>query len=174
MARFRPSLLDTLLAGARPPEGTGPEQAENAVFPGIRLYSLDHMSEASFLDTLRRDLSWLMNTVRLDETTSLKHAPEVAKSVINYGIPDFSVRTFSSVDVQDASASIQAAITTFEPRIDTRTLVVRGEKKSRRNAVQSLTFHIKCDVGYSDDPVHAGFKTQFDVETGEAKLEEGR
>lgn len=174
MAKFRPSLLDTLLAGARPPEDSAPDQADNAVFPGIRLYSLDRMSEASFLDTLRRDLSWLMNTVRLEETMPLTGAPEVARSVLNYGIPDFSVRTFSSVDVQEASGAITKAIDTFEPRIDKKTLAVRGEKRSRRNSVQSLTFHIHCQVGYTDDPLHAGFKTQIDVETGEAKLEEGR
>ena len=56
MAKFRPSLLDTLLGGARGPSDE-PDAAGEGHFPGVRLYSLDRMSEATFLDTMRRDLS---------------------------------------------------------------------------------------------------------------------
>ena len=54
MPKFRPSLLDTLLAGARTPgeneKGDRPAEGES-VIPGIRLYSLDRMEEPAFLDT---------------------------------------------------------------------------------------------------------------------------
>jgi len=174
MPKFRPSLLDTLLAGARTPgeneKGDKPAEGES-VIPGIRLYSLDRMEEPAFLDTIRRDLGWLLNTIRLDETMPLGHAPEVAHSVLNYGIPDFSIRTYASINVHDAAETMVEAVRLFEPRIAQKTLEVKGEKKLRDNSTQSLVFHIICDIGNSDDPVRAGFKTEIDVETGDAKLE---
>lgn len=173
MARFRPSLLDTLLAGSLPVQDeTAP--AAGSVFPGIQLYSLDRMSEAAFLDTLRRDLSWLLNTIRLEDTLSLKGAPEVATSVLNYGIPDFSVRTVSSVDVFEASASIASAVRSFEPRINPVSLAVRGEKTLTDGTAQSVVFNISCDIGPGADARHADFKTEIDVETGDARLEQRR
>lgn len=174
MPKFRPSLLDTLLAGARAPDdGTsGTKQSDGeSIIPGIRLYSLDRMEEPAFLDTIRRDLGWLLNTVRLDETIKLAHAPEVARSVLNYGIPDFSVRTYANINVNDAAETMADAIRLFEPRIAQRTLEVKGEKKSRDRSIHSMVFHLYCDIGNSEDPIHAGFKTEIDVETGDAKLE---
>ncbi len=174
MPKFRPSLLDTLLAGARaaPADQPGEKAADGeSVIPGIRLYSLDRMEEPAFLDTIRRDLGWLLNTIRFDETIPLAHAPEVARSVLNYGIPDFSVRTYASINVQDAAETMAEAVRLFEPRIAQKTLEVKGEKKLRDNTTQSLVFNIICDIGDSEDPVHAGFKTEIDVETGDARLE---
>ena len=173
MPKFRPSLLDTLLAGARrteADEGGGNVPSEH-VIPGIKLYSLDRMEEPVFLDTIRRDLGWLLNTVRLDETIDLTSTPEVARSVLNYGIPDFSVRTYASIDVREAADVMMTAVRLFEPRIAEKSLEVKGEKQLRDNTTQSLVFHIYCDIGNSDDPVRAGFKTEIDVETGDARLE---
>lgn len=168
MPKFRPSLLDTLLAGARTPEE---EKDGESVIPGIRLYSLDRMEEPAFLDTIRRDLGWLLNTIRLDETISLARTPEVAHSVLNFGIPDFSVRTYASINVADAAETMAEAVRLFEPRIAQKTLEVKGEKKLRDNTTQSLVFQIICDIGNSEDPVRAGFRTEIDVETGDARLE---
>lgn len=173
MPKFRPSLLDTLLAGTRGAGDDTVAQTES-IFPGIRLYSLDRMSETSFLDTMRRDLSWLLNTVRLEDTLNLDGAPEVARSVLNFGIPDFSTRTSSSVNVFEAAASMAGAIRTFEPRIDPRSLSVKGERTERDEVTQSLVFHIACNVGQSADPLRAGFTTEIDVETGDARTEQRR
>jgi type VI secretion system protein ImpF len=172
MAKFRASLLDTLLSGARG-ANEEPDAASENWLPGVRLYSLDRMSESAFLDTLRRDLSWLLNTINLAETVDLTDAPEVAKSVVNFGIPDFAVRTYASVNVIDASASIASAIKTFEPRVDERSLSVRGEK-SKRGETPALIFTIGCDVGPIGNAMRAGFRTEIDVETGDARLEQRR
>lgn len=171
MAKFRPSLLDTLLTGTQAADA---EVETNSIFPGVRLYSLDRMTETAYLDTLRRDLSWLLNTVRLEDTLPLDNTAHVATSVVNFGIPDFAVRTLSSVNVGDAAESISKAIKTFEPRIEARSLAVRGEKTRSDDVSQALIFHIVCDVGRDEKSMHAGFKTQIDVETGHAELEQRR
>lgn len=173
MPKFRPSLLDTLLAGTRAPVEAQTAQTES-IFPGIRLFSLDRMSEASFLETMRRDLSWLLNTVRLEDTLPLDDTDHVASSVLNYGIPDFSTRTRSSVNVVAAAAGMAHAIRTYEPRIESKSLAVKGTKVNSEDAHQSLVFQITCNVGHTVDALAAGFTTQIDVETGDAKMEERR
>lgn len=173
MPKFRPSLLDTLLAGTRG-DSESAEAQTGSIFPGIRLYSLDRMSESAFLDTMRRDLSWLLNTVRLEDTVSLKGAPEVATSVVNYGIPDFATRTQSSVNLVEAAATMASAIRTFEPRIESRSLSVKGQRTKRDDVSQSIVFNIVCNVGHTVDPLRAGFTTEIDVETGDARTEQQR
>ena len=173
MPKFRPSLLDTLLAGSVT-AGDGAVLQTESIYPGIRLYSLDRMSEAAFLDTMRRDLSWLLNTVRLEDTISLDGAPEVATSVLNFGIPDFSTRTYASVNVQEAAGTMAKAIRTFEPRIESRSLSVKGEKSARDDVTQTMVFHIDCNVGHTEDPLRAGFTTEIEVETGDARMKEKR
>lgn len=175
MAKFRPSLLDTLLAGTRSPDEAADAATNESIIPGLRLYSLDRMSEATFLDTMRRDLSWLLNTVRLEETVNLDDVRHVATSVLNYGIPDFSVRTYASVNVPEAAAVMAEAIKVFEPRIDPQSLSVKGERSTRDdNILQALVFHIACNVGENQNAMRAGFKTEIDVETGDARLEQRR
>jgi type VI secretion system protein ImpF len=171
MPKFRPSLLDTLVSGGRLPDAASQSIEGETTIPGMRLYSLDRMEEPAFLDTIRRDLSWLLNTVRFEETIPLDQAPEVASSVLNYGIPDFSVRTYASINVGDAAETMAQAVRLYEPRIAERSLEVKGEKQLRDNSTQSLVFHIYCDIGNSEDPVRAGFKTEIDVETGDVKME---
>lgn len=173
MAKFRPSLFDTLIAGTRESSDTADANG-GSLFPGVRLYSLDRMTESSYLDTLRRDLSWLLNTIHLAETLNLDNAPQVATSVVNFGIPDFSVRTVASVNVQEASTAIATAVRQFEPRIATKTLRVTGEKQGGDEDLPSLVFNIVCDVGRDADAIQTSFKTRIDVETNDAVLEQQR
>jgi type VI secretion system protein ImpF len=174
MPRFRPSLLDILLSGAQP-VSADPEFGDDiSPLPGIRRFSLDRVSEAAFMETVRRDLAWLVNTVNLSETLPLKGHPETAASVLNFGIPDFSARTFGSVDVLAAAADIRAALAVFEPRVAEETLRVTGEKTRKDDALPALAFTIECDVGPAAEAVRAAFRTEIDVETGNASFTEGR
>jgi type VI secretion system protein ImpF len=174
MPRFRPSLLDTLLSGAQPVSPDPDLGDDISPLPGIRRFSLDRVSEAVFMETVRRDLAWLVNTVNLSETLPLDRFPEAASSVVNFGIPDFSVRTYDAVDVLSAAADIRAALATFEPRVAAESLRVTGEKTRKNDALPAIAFTIECDVGPAAEAVRAAFRTEIDVETGNATLVEGR
>ncbi len=176
MARFRPTLFDTLIGGGRAPEAPKPDapSAEAATIPGVLLYSVDRLSESAYLDSVRRDLSWLLNAVRLDETHDLARRPEVRTSVLNYGIPDFSVRVLDSIDVLEAANEIRASVAIYEPRIEPKSLQVKGEKAASESGFQSLAFTIVCDVGRERETVRAGFRSEIDVETGRAAVRQRR
>jgi len=121
-----------------------------------------------------RDLAWLLNTGYLADVVDLTAYPEVARSVVNYGMPDLSGWTASSVDVGEVEQLVRQAIIDFEPRIipaSVRVRAVSHEGQMDRNAV---FFEISCDLWAQPLPEHLFLKTEIDLETGEASVVESR
>ena len=44
-------------------------------------------SEQRFRDSVKRDLAWLLNTSNFGSVQDLSRHPEVASSVVNFGLP---------------------------------------------------------------------------------------
>lgn len=66
---------------------------------------------------LRRDLEWLLNT-RLYRSQDFSKYPELQRSLIAYGLPDFStVQLGSDEHREQFRAIIQATIERLEPRL---------------------------------------------------------
>jgi len=81
--RLQPSLLDRL---------TDDEREHKQESRDKRV-----LSPARLRECVRRDLTWLLNTTHLAALEDLDAHPEVARSVLNYGMPDLAGRTVSSV-----------------------------------------------------------------------------
>src|SRR4051794_17959563 len=109
--RLQPFLLDRLTDDQ---SDQTKESREKHVFSPRQLRS-----------ALLRDLGWLLNSPGPVETDGIGEFPNVATSVLNYGIPDLSGQTLSGVSGMTLERAIMRAIQTFEPRLDTRTLSVR-------------------------------------------------
>ena len=158
--RLQPSLLDRLTDDR--PEATQ-ESREDRV-----------LSTRQLRDGVLRDLAWLLNTGYLADVVDLTAYPEVARSVVNYGMPDLSGWTASSVDVGEVEQLVRQAIIDFEPRIipaSVRVRAVSHEGQMDRNAV---FFEISCDLWAQPLPEHLFLKTEIDLETGEASVVESR
>ena len=84
--RLQPSLLDRLTDDS----------------PNERHESRDKhvISPARLRECVRRDLTWLLNTTNLAALEDLDEHPQVARSVLNYGMPDLAGHIASSVDVR--------------------------------------------------------------------------
>jgi type VI secretion system protein ImpF len=82
------------------------------------------MSKRELRAAVLRDLTWLFNATRLQDTVDLSDAPLVGKSVVNFGLPAMSGRPASSFDVAELERSIRQAIIDYEPRILPNTLRV--------------------------------------------------
>jgi len=97
-----PSLLDRLI-------DDDPKQTSEVVKPfGIVLKEIRA--------NIRRDLENLLNT-RIYRQQSIDNYSELEKSVINYGLPDFSRLQFGSEEhCQEFKWLIQTTITRYEPR----------------------------------------------------------
>lgn len=70
-----------------------------------------------YKQAVARDLEYLLNT-RTDSSLDFQRWPELKKSVLNYGLPDFSHLSMSSeTDRQLIQHRVQEAIKIFEPRL---------------------------------------------------------
>ena len=82
--RLQPSLLDRLT-------DNDPERKQESRDARV-------LSPSRLRECVRRDLVWLMNTTHLRSTQDLDDYPLVARSVLNFGLPDLAGRTSSTVE----------------------------------------------------------------------------
>ena len=154
--RLQPSLLDRL-TDDEPDKQV--ESREQRVLPLRRLREL-----------VLRDLAWLFNTTNLQVVQELKDFPEVQRSVLNYGVPEFTGHTIASVDISHVERRIQEAVRQFEPRILPQTLRVQvsiDEEEMNRSA---LTFEIVGELWAQPLPQQLYLKTEIDLELGDVQV----
>jgi type VI secretion system protein ImpF len=154
--RLQPSLLDRL---------TDEEPGKKQEPREKRVLSLKKLREG-----VRRDLAWLFNAGNLASAQDLEPYPEVARSVLNYGMPNLAGSTVSNVDVAALERILRQAITDFEPRIVRNSIKVRlvvDEAKMSHNAV---TFEIEGLLWAQPTPLQIYLKTEFDLEMGDVKV----
>jgi len=154
--RLQPSLLDRL-TDAEPQKQR--ESRRQRVFSAGRLRQV-----------VMRDLAWLMNCTNLSATEELDDFPHVERSVVNYGIPDLTGRTVSSLDSGEISRVLRKAIADFEPRILPDSLVVRVFTDESHMNANALTFEIEGELWAQPIPERLYFKTEVDLESGNVAI----
>ena len=150
--RLQPSLLDRLT-------DDDPERA-------IESREARVLSPARLRECVRRDLSWLFNTTHLQSLQSLKEFPLVARSVLNYGIPDLAGRTASGLDTQELEQMIRQAILNFEPRLDRNSVRVRPVVDLSQASHNALSFEVEAELWAQPLPLRLFLRTAVDLETG--------
>lgn len=156
--RLQPSLLDRLT-------DFEPEKSQESS-------SQQSMSQSQFKNAVIRDLGWLLNSVALDVCIDLERFPEVSRSVLNYGLPDLSGHTSSTVDIRSVEKSIRDAIHQFEPRIIRNSLKVTIHSNPDSMSHNSMVFEIEGAVFGQPSPFQVVLKSELDLECGEFKLTE--
>ncbi|MCS7024011.1 MAG: type VI secretion system baseplate subunit TssE [Bryobacteraceae bacterium] len=117
---------------------------------------------------LRRDLEWLFNTRANHDIPPPNEMPEVFRSVINYGLPDFTNLSFSTVrDRNKLLRQLELAITMFEPRL---TGVQVRLLESDLEITKSLRFQIDAFLKMDPAPEHITFDTVLDIPSGEYEV----
>jgi type VI secretion system protein ImpF len=155
--RLQPSLLDRLTD----------EEPENSAEPRERRV----MSLRTLREGVMRDLAWLLNTTNLLSVSNVAALPHVADSVLNFGVPDISGISVSSLDVGKLERGIRQAIWDFEPRLIRNTVKVsaRGSNGGEQN---KLTFEIEADLWAQPYPERMYLKTELDLERGTVLVSE--
>jgi type VI secretion system protein ImpF len=128
------------------------------------------LSPSRLRDCVRRDLAWLLNTTHLKAMQTLDDHPLVAKSVLNFGLPDLAGRTTSTVDAATLEQSIRKVILDFEPRLVARTLRVKlvvDDKQMNHNA---MSFDIEAELWAQPLPLRLFLRTAIDLETGSIEV----
>lgn len=161
--RLQPSLLDRL---------TDEEPRKNKESRERRAMTLRQLRDA-----VLRDVRWLVNTTNFEavaeeKDVSLEDLPEVANSVLNYGVPDITGRTSSGLDTRGIERAMQEAIQRFEPRLIAETVrvkVIRDEAQMSHNAVGMV---IEGMLWALPVPIQLYLRTDFDMEAGSVNVSE--
>jgi type VI secretion system protein ImpF len=116
---------------------------------------------------LRRDLEWLLNTRRNPEAAG-ETLPELAASLYNYGLPDFSSYSAnSSRDRARLLLELENCVVLFEPRLrEVRVSVVEAPSESSR----ILHFQIEGMLQMDPAPEQVSFDTVLQLSSGEYQI----
>ena len=111
-----------------------------------------------------RDLEWLFNTGSLSPAEDLSNFPEVARSVLNYGVSGLVGSHISSVEPERLIKMLRQAVIDFEPRILPATLSIRIIEAEDDRFKNSLAFEIEGQLWAHPLPEHLYVRTTMDLE----------
>ena len=157
--RLQPALLDRLADDA-PQERTEPRERRVVSTHGLR---------ASVL----RDLSDLLNAHALYGCASMDAHPLARASVVNYGLRDVTGKARSSLDVAALAREIECAIARFEPRVVAGSLRVRPIDTEEAAERAAVAFLVEGDLWAQPYPERLYFRTELDLESGQARIIDG-
>jgi type VI secretion system protein ImpF len=154
--RVQPCLLDRLTDDQ--PENTHESRNARVVSP------------SRYRDAVLRDIRWLFNTSSRFAGEDLSEFPEVAASVLNYGIRDLCGRVTTSLDIIELERELTTAIMHFEPRIIPGSLHIRALDNAASSSPSVISFEVHADLWANPVPEHLFIKTEIDLETGHCRL----
>lgn len=172
--RINPTLFDKLAAEVRP-DGPGEDFDLSAELnrSSTRFYivpKIERFNEAALRATVLRELNWILNTTNLASVVDLTDYPEVATSVLNYGVRDMAGKLLQARAVQSRARDIREALRRFEPRIDPAGLDV--DAKTTAEKPNAVTFVIRGDVTTAVNAMPVEFLTDVEIDSGAASLRE--
>lgn len=125
------------------------------------------ISEPGLRREVSGDLIDLLNTTNLDAAIGLADAPEVARSVLNFGFPDLSAWTIDEHRLLDIAREIEQALKTHEPRLAANTLKVSRDPYIDVEALR-IKFFIKADL--RAEPIDTPVEFFAEVELNSGKI----
>jgi len=156
--RLQPALLDRLIDDDS--GDPSPEPPERRVLNKSRLRA-----------AVLRDLAWLFNAVGLGSREDLGAVPNVARSVLNFGLPPLSGQTVSTLDIVELEQWVRTTIERFEPRILPDTLEVEAVMaESQLDLHNVVSIQIRGALWAQPVPLELLLRTDVDFETGEVRI----
>lgn len=153
--RLQPSLLDRL---------TDDEPNTQVESRDKRVLSMQKLRQS-----VLRDVSWLLNADSFESVADLTDYPEVAQSVVNFGIQNLAGTSVLGADLTNIERKLKQAITVFEPRILPNNLTVNVLSADVMNH-QAISFDIEANLWAQPLPIHLYLRTEIDVLTGDVNL----
>jgi len=157
--RLQPSLLDRL---------TDNEPGSTKESRDIRVIDVSRLREI-----IQRDLSWLLNTSNIENTFDPEVYPNVARSVLNYGLTEISGVFSTTERAEFIRRSIERAISVHEPRIIQGSVDVSLTPEDDGSDM-TVSLNIRADMWAQPLPLELYLRSQVDVTTGEVSVERSR
>lgn len=147
---IQPSILDRLL------DDDDASGREGHLLAG-RYQTLEQLKQ-----TVTRDLEALLNTRREALGDLSPEFTEVRRSLLTYGLPDFTTSTLLSADDRNRiRRTLEQTITMFEPRLDR----VRVTLDPQREHTQTLRFRIEALLRLEPAPEAVTFDAMLQLST---------
>jgi len=117
---------------------------------------------------IKRDLEWLMNSYFFCPSEELINAklPNVASSVLNYGIPDFTDQTLSELNKAQFANQLRQIVIMYEPRIIPETLIIKSVEE--QNKMNIISFEIQGEL--SEEELQVQLRTDFELEKNKVRI----
>lgn len=152
--QITPSLLDRL---------TDYEPKMSVESPKSRSKSLAELKQS-----VKRDLEWLLNSrsypVEVDDELE-----EVPKSVVSYGLPDFTgISARNHLDLKRITGELETAINHFEPRL----LDLKVKLEPVNTTDRELKFRVEAFLNVEPTPEPIVFDTVLELGSGDFDLRE--
>lgn len=156
--RLQPSLLDRL---------TDDEPGQLQESREKRVLSMHKLRQS-----VVRDISWLLNASSLEVVENLDDYPEVAKSVVNYGIKNLAGSSMSGTNLAAIERGVKQAIQQFEPRILPNTLNIQMTSSDDKMNQLAIVFDIEGNLWAQPLPLHLYLRTEINKVTGDVNLQD--
>ncbi|MDQ2746857.1 MAG: type VI secretion system baseplate subunit TssE, partial [Acidobacteriota bacterium] len=152
--RITPSVFDRLLDY---------EPTDSREAPKSRSKSLRELKQS-----VRRDLEWLLNTRCYPEGIDEK-LEEVLKSVVFFGLPDFTgVSAKNYLEQKRLTQAVETAIRYFEPRF----MDVKVRLEPFDSVDRVLRFRIEANLDIDPTPEPVAFDTVLQLGSGDFQVQE--
>ncbi|MEC9046754.1 MAG: type VI secretion system baseplate subunit TssE [Planctomycetota bacterium] len=155
--RLQPALLDRLTDHA---PSKDVESIDERVFSMKRLRV-----------SVQRDLQWLFNTSAMFSAEDADLHPEVATSVLNFGMPNFAGMSASGMQLRELEQHIRDRIRMFEPRLISDSVRVSSVTQEAMTS-RAVVFEISAHLWAEPVPLEVVLRTEVDLESGHATVTE--
>jgi type VI secretion system protein ImpF len=132
------------------------------------------ISVSKLKELVQRDLAWLLNTVAASTNIELDEFAEVKSSTLNYGIPDLSGTTATTLNVKALERELLKCIKNYEPRLIPRSLKLRVQLAEEEMSGNTLSIEISGDLWAQPLPLQLFLKTDVDIENGNMTISQWR
>lgn len=115
---------------------------------------------------LVRDIEFLLNDASRSADLKLHDYAHSESSVLNYGLPSLSQRIPINTDPLALARHIQRIITSFEPRLDPKTIRVVPVVNERQSYVLAILFDIYGTCSLPGDEMLVNLRIALDYSCG--------
>ncbi|WFU44331.1 type VI secretion system baseplate subunit TssE [Bradyrhizobium sp. CB82] len=145
------------------------DQFGERVIAGRRSSGRFPISETLLRREVAHDLETLLNTIALESTLNLTGRDCVRTSILNYGFPDIAHRSIDEVTDEELSDALRTALTTFEPRLDRKSIRVRRDSSVGPEQLK-LRFIVHTDLKCEPLNVPVEFVADVDLDSGDVQI----
>ncbi|MGD0770035.1 MAG: type VI secretion system baseplate subunit TssE [Tepidisphaeraceae bacterium] len=128
------------------------------------------LSPREYREKVVRDLRWLLNSHSLSDCEQIDDFPQVACSVLNYGLPDLTSMFAEGATAARVESMIRRAIERFEPRILRKSLKVKVVEVLGADSLGTFQIEIEAEVWAVPVAERLYLRTEIDLGIGRVEV----